>query len=288
MVWTIARTKTFPPLGTSVVPDDVGGFLRFVTGGDYGVLAPHPPRFYLDRTINHATAFLTDVAWVGGALGVMGLVRHWRADRATAIGLCLAAAGNFGYFTYHPWPDYRAMLTPTYFVFAHWCGVGVSGFFASITRDAGTMAGRHPSALRVRHAIGVFVLVALPVWVAARAARSQGEEPFPGGAEAFVNEAVSVLPTGAIVISKWIYFTPLLYAQEVRGFRPDVELIELADRPRAYRQGRVTSWKERVEAAANNRPVVTNVPAATAFMGWETVPLGSGWSHLLPPARRAN
>lgn len=258
-----------------MVPDDVGGFLRFLTGGDYGVLAPRPPRFYLDRTTNHATAFLTDIAWVGGALGVIGLVRQWRVDRATAIGLCLVAAANFGYFTYHPWPDYRTMVIPTYFVFAQWCGIGWASFFES----------RRGPAVRVRRAIGVLVLVALPVWVAGRAVRSQSEQRFPGGAEAFVSEAASLLPARAILVTRWAYFTPLLYAQEVRGLRPDLELLELADRPRTYRLGRVTSWRERVEAVAAERPVVTNAPAAAMLMGWESVPLGSGWLRLLPPAR---
>jgi hypothetical protein len=126
------------------------------------------------------------------------------------------------------------------------------------------------------------MLVAIALASLARALSVDRENLVPGDPEAFAAAAAEVLPDDSLVLTKWIYYTPLLYMREEEGLRRDLAVHEVADSPRSFR-GEPAGWKDLSLAAhAAGVPVVTNLDAVAALTRWETAPLGNGWFRVFP------
>jgi hypothetical protein len=270
-VWTMARARAVPPLGTATRPVDVPSFASFVTGASYDVFASRSTSFLLKRPLEHTAAFLADVAWIGAVLGVLGIKWVWRRDRGAAGGLLLAMLGNGGYVTFHPWPDYRTMMTPLYWGFAFFAGIGLA---------AVVLAGSKVSS-RTRIVLAPLCLLTASFFLVHRSVAVDAERRVPGEPEEFIAEAASAIPAGSLVLTKWIYFTPLLYAQRVVGIRGDLEIVEVAGAARIH-GGAPVDWRDLARQEMGTRPVVTNLPHVVRSTGWraERLDAGGGWMRL--------
>lgn len=269
--WTVSRAPVSPPLGTPVLPADAVSFLRYVTGVDYGVLAPRPAMFYLTRTFAHPFHFAADMAFVGVVLSLVGVGVGWRRHPVATGGLVLMAAGNLGYFTYHIWPDYRAMVTPATFLACGFAGAGVHAWLGTPRVSLGT-----------RRIVTGLLVVGVPFTVGLRGLRYVRDVSPDRPAGAYVAEAFEALPDSALVLAPWKSLTPLLYVQRVRGEREDLLLIEVADGPRNGPEGPILDWRPTVATLADTRPVFTNVPAVRRATGWHTTPFADVWWRVSP------
>ena len=268
--WSYWRAGAAPPIGVAEIPDSPARFLSFLAGGQYGALRVHSPRFYLGRCVDHGLLFAGGFAWLGMALGLVGLARQWQRERGLALGLLGAFALNIGYFTGYTASDYYTMVTPSYFIFSLWLAYGI--------QELAGQAGR----LRVRPLAVVAPLAVVGALVAtqagARVARSQSRQVTD-----FCLSSFATFPANATVIARWGRYAPLVYFQRTQGLRPDVTLVERSDSPRAYPWGVVSDWRAHACAAAARGPVVSDDADLRAPEGCRVVPLGPYWHQITCP-----
>lgn len=268
-LWTMHRANMFPPLGTTNVPNTVADFASYVTGADYGIFKLHNARFYVGRTLDQLLAWLKAYAWFGAPIGVSGVA--WmltRERRPVAIGLVLMLLGNVVYFTYHRFPDYRTMMGASYAIFAIAVGLGF-----------------HVLQQRVHRSLVAVLATVLLIAMGVTSVRHLEDRQVPGSAQDFVDRAFEVLPEDALVVTRWTYFTPLLYAQQIDRRRPDLQIIELAYGPRQYEHVRVSHWTTWAVTQAGKRPIVTNEAIAERETAWKRTRLAGGWFKLNLPSR---
>jgi hypothetical protein len=245
--WSHFRVDDCVPLGTLYLPDTLPNFVSFLMGSQYGTTMVHAPGFYLGRVVEHALVFGGSFAWLGVFLGLWGLMSQWKRHRRTCVGLLLMFLANMAFFTgYIPF-DYYTMVTPCYFVFALWIAYCV---------DVPATHGRLARPI-VISAILPLAVVAILLFqqLTTRAARSR-QTPVTE----FVMSSFRAMPAGAAVIADWLQFAPLVYFQEVHGFRQDLTLIERATQPRNYPLGMVLDWRSYLHAASAGRTVFVDEP----------------------------
>ncbi len=244
--WSYFRSHTVAPLGTTHLPDTLGGFLRYLRAAQYIPVARPSVGFYLGRIFEDAQYWAASFLWVGAILGVIGFGRLWRHRTRTAFALALMFVGNLGFFTLHTWSDYKDMTVPSHFVFAIWIACGAQALegwrFPLSTRLT-------RGALYAALAGGALVSGARNRWT------TRQEKPVTE----FVRSSFELLPAGAVVAAKWYRFTPLRYFQQVKGLRKDLRIIERAEEPRRYGWGTVADWRTFVYDAAKTRPVAVDV-----------------------------
>ena len=140
MSWSYLRSSALPPLGTRYLPDTPQGFVRYLSGGQYGAAKLPGLDFYVDRLVQHAPLFFGSFTWIGISLGLLGVVHHWRSDRPVCVGILLVFAANFLYFTGYAATDYQTMVTASYVAFSLWVAYGVA-FLARLTARPAARAG---------------------------------------------------------------------------------------------------------------------------------------------------
>ncbi len=175
------------------------------------------------------------------ALGLLGMMRLWWADRVVALFLTLLFLGDVIFTLTFQAPDQYVFYLPSYLVFALWVGVGVA-----VLRDWAPV--RRHSALLVVVALVVIVLPPLVYRLTPIALNRIGANPlavrslpnrdnntfflYPPkngyrGARDFAEAAMRDLPPNAAVLADWLPLQTLLYLQEVEGVRRDVTLVEI-------------------------------------------------------------
>ncbi len=265
--WSYVRSSTHPPFGSEWLPNTPGDFVRFLSGAQYTALSSRPGTFYLTRPLEHALYWCESLLWLGVILGLWGAWLQWRRQRVLCVSLALMFIMNLGYFTFHPWLDYREMVTPSYFVFAVWIGYGICG------ADTAWAKGRARITV-VAVALGM-VLGLLTLGMPGHLKDKQGRP-----VREFVETSLEWFPPGAVVVARWYEFTPLLYYQQTRGLRPDVTIVERSDRPRHYKWGMVDDWRRYVLAVARRRTVLVDGVEETLLGSCEFLPLQGGWYRL--------
>ncbi|MFQ5613047.1 MAG: protein O-mannosyl-transferase family [Anaerolineae bacterium] len=171
-------------------------------------------------------------------VGLWGLRVMWRWHRRWAWFWLLWLLGSLGFAFTHRVPDQFVFYLPAWLAFAVCCGVGY-----------GDLLGRMWAARRWQP----LLLAALIAWgapvvayrLAAEAVPRAGSglplRPIPyrdaarfffwppkggeAGARQYVDQVFSALPPGSLLVADWTLYAPLVYAQEVEGRRPDVELL---------------------------------------------------------------
>jgi len=255
--WTVIRSRTMAPLGTTYAPDTLPNALRYLRGRQYLPVELPALRFFADRLSEHAGFWLASFLWIGAIPGLAGLGMLWRRRRGLCLAFLLMFAGNWGTFTFHPWRDYREMVAPSYLIFAAWTACGLAGLFGFAARVKALSAATVAAALLVA-ALGVSGL------------RAHFAEAQQTPVTDFVRASFAAFPQDAVVAAEWATFTPMLCFQQLGGLRPDLTLVERAEQPRHYRWGQVGDWRQFVYDAARTRPVIVDV-MDEALARWASV-----------------
>jgi hypothetical protein len=185
-------------------------------------------------------SFQAGLAIVFGALGVLGAVRHWLADRRRAIAMTVLMATftlllifylNFKYgYSWQPDKQLpREVRERDYFFIASfalwgvWVGMGLATVMEWITE---ALEAREPDgARRWLLATPVLLLALIPLWGNHFTASRKGETL----ARDFAFDLLqSVEPYGVLVTAGDNDTFPLWYAQEVEHVRQDVTVVNLS------------------------------------------------------------
>lgn len=188
---------------------------------------------------NVLTFQFSPIVLIGSAAGWVLLLR-----RRLALGLLLG-----GVFAIHTWitATYRAPQTVEYMLPAY-LPIVISLGFAVKTLMDGIKAGEGRQwRLAARWAI--------PVLFAA-AVLGQGIVRYPsfaylsrsGDTQDYVNNILEGAPENAAVLTEWHWYTPLKYAQDVNGARPDVEILFVFPQTADYGRDWATTIEQFLDA----------------------------------------
>jgi Protein of unknown function (DUF2723) len=131
----------------------------------------------------------------------------------------------------------RYYLGPVLWVWL-WIGILAGALADAAAFVLATFAARRPSSAPVGRgapgvragsavaAIVIGVVMLLPALGDLDARRHAADRSRDTGAQAWLDEALRILPQGAVVVSWWSTSTPLWYAQKVEGLRPDIDIID--------------------------------------------------------------
>ncbi len=197
---------------------------------------------------------------VGVLLGLAGIVRQWRTDRALLVLLAGVALPVTLFFINYGAIDKRFMFLPAYVAWALWVVSGLDWLLDAAEVPAGSW-----------WAAGALALPLIALAVNWPLVTLRGEHGVRDDAEQFLAQ---VAPD-AMVYGRFTDVAPLQYLQEVDGQRPDVRLVN--------------SWTVDpgflVELAAANvgeRPFYLTQADATVCDRYVCVPAGSGY-EVRPP-----
>ncbi len=155
-------------------------------------------------------------AWLPAALVLAALGFHstWKRARALFLALALLVALDLTYATlYTIAEDKDAYYLPSVVALGLAAGLGAHELMARLPR---------------RRAVLALALAALPLAGAALHARALDRSRY-FVAHDFARDALaSVRPGGLLLTSEWQLYSPLLYFQEIEGWRPDVMAIDVS------------------------------------------------------------
>ena len=146
-------------------------------------------------------------------LGMVGLMHLWRHDRAMALAMTLLPAANLAFgVAYVIGEDKDAYYLPSFLALALAAAFGAQAVL-------GWARDRAPAA-----AVVLALLPALPL---------VGNHAYADRSRYFIaedyvaNALAGIAPGGMLLTGDWQVYSPLLYARNVEGVRPDVVAIDL-------------------------------------------------------------
>lgn len=152
---------------------------------------------------------------IGIPLGIAGIVRQWRSDRAALLLIAGTALPVTVFFINYGALDKEFMFLPAYAAWALWLVAGLDWAF-----DALIAAEVSPGMALAVSGLAL-VLPAAAFSINVTLVSLHGERSVRGDAEQFLDG----LPQGAIVYGRFTDVAPYQYLQQVEGERPDVALV---------------------------------------------------------------
>ncbi|MCO6437074.1 MAG: DUF2723 domain-containing protein [Phycisphaerae bacterium] len=265
--WNYFRAASYLPLGTQYVPNTLGGLLRYLSGAQFGTTMVQPPGFYLGRLIEHGLHVLASLSWIGIIPAAIGVAVLWGRSRGLVISLGLMFAGNFLYFTGHPWVDYQEMINPSYFLICLFLACG--------------LAWMQQRKRRFWEAAGTAIPIIVTAWLLVVGLFDHPPQSTARPVTSFVTASLERFPPDAVAVCDWYKFAPMVYFQRVHGMRPDVTLVEAIRQPRRYAWGMVDdAWTFAEESAATRPVFVDSIPPVTTPGDAANVSAPAGWFAL--------
>lgn len=262
--WNYFRGGSYLPLGTQHTPDTFRGLFLYLAGAQFGTAMLPSPDFYFVRFAEHVGKVLASLVWIGALPVVLGAAALWQRSRATALALTAMLAGNFGYFTGHPWVDYREMVNPSYLLLCLALACGLAWM--------GRQKDRFWRTARTVVPVGIIAL-SLAIGL-----RRHPPRPVDRPLTRFVTESFRQFPPDAVAVCDWYKFAPMVYFQRVHGLRPDVTLVEGIRQPRRYSWGMVDDAWEFARETAPRRPVFLDfLPGDAPASPGDRPPAPPGW-----------
>jgi hypothetical protein len=192
----------------------VGGFFRHVSATAFRDDAfAYGPADLVRETGTFLARLAGSFLVVGIPLGIAGIVRQWRRDRALVLLIGGTALPVTLFFIDYGAVDKEFMFLPAYVAWALWIVSGLD-WAAEALVSAGL-------ATSVTAAAVAFILPILAVAVNARLVSLHDEHSVRDDSEAFLSN----VPQGAIVYGSFLKVAPLQYLQDVEGQRHDVRLV---------------------------------------------------------------
>jgi len=195
------------------------GFRAWVTGAQFGgqtnLLAPEALSRTADAWRACVDLVVTDATPVFLAAAVLGAVYLlWSRPGAALLGLAVVAVHVHLYINFGSW----AVAEPARYLNAAWLVVALAAAVGveQIVRAATRVAGADANML-------AFAALALPLGLVPKhwATVDQSNNR---SAQQMVDAVFDRLPANAVLLTYWDALTPLRYAQDVEGRRPDVAL----------------------------------------------------------------
>lgn len=212
--------------------------------------------------------------FVALSLGLMGLglfISLWRARSLGVLWLLAALVHSFIAITYRA-PQTVEYLLPAYLPLAVWAGYASAELWRGIKLFTGVR-------LRPFIALSVATLALGP----------QASAIFPSyltlardtSTRDYVTQLLEAAPPNALILAAWHWATPLWYAQQVEGQRPDVEVRYVYPRGDSLAQ----TWVDEIQANVTARPVFVTSFYPTEFGALSTrfISVGSAWQALADP-----
>ena len=210
-------------------PMSASEFLEYVAGTAYSPAVRLTDWASAERAQMFWRFLLQQYRGVGVALGALGIVglalrRQWRTLGCTAV----------AYTTYYMWGtvwyayynDVNSFI-PNHMIFALWIGSGVLALRCFLQRHIGPLFARSADAMA--HAAFWSALILLPtslIWINGPGVSASGERNLaPWGKLAIAQD----LAPGATVLADREKHPPLDYYARIEGWRPDLDVVLLAD-----------------------------------------------------------
>jgi len=263
--WSIFRARTHPPMGTSLNPSRLADAWYYFTAAEYRSIGSIPVGFYVERLREHGVHFAASFLWIGAAMAVVGVWVLWRRHRTLAAATVVMFLADMAYFTWYPWLDYQAMVTPSYFLCAFW----ICAWLEATRRIA------HAARFRTLSRIVVALVMALLLLTGLRDYVDRRGQPTVAG---FVQDSLALFPPNAVVIAEWNTYAPMRYFQEVHGKRPDLQVVERTGGVRTYDLGIVRNWRDLVRREVGTRPMCLDVVDRTLQESCTMERLGGVWT----------
>ncbi len=209
-------------------------FWRFITNAESGG-ALRPLAFIRDPTRWGVVFRLiqAQVGWVGILLAVIGLVYlassilhrredfpRWELALGTALAFCAWVWFNLSFYVAEP--DYSAFLIPAHVVLTFWLGIGALCLLDWLSKYL-SRPYRHPTLVAL-----VLVLACLPLSQLWQTGPTLDTKTVGYADEAWGRYVLSQpLASDAAILADSEKFPPLYYLQQIKGLRPDLELVTL-------------------------------------------------------------
>jgi hypothetical protein len=197
-------------------PSSWNGFVREVSGTEFAaggtIAAMIAPQTYVKRGPEYVLTLLGEITPVGVLLALVGLYALWRGDRAVAAALVAAYAVPTAFaLAYTIEADTRRYEIIGFAVAAVLAGYGASSLIEALA----SMRRGVPIA---------FALLALALVAINRQTFDQRNDK---GAQGVISTVVKNTPRNAVLISPWLFATPLAYGAYVEH-RLDDRIVESA------------------------------------------------------------
>ncbi|MDQ2679543.1 MAG: DUF2723 domain-containing protein [Candidatus Eremiobacteraeota bacterium] len=187
-------------------PSTLAGFEKLVSGSDFdvngGLHSIFSPQVYFTKGPAYLSTLTAEFTLLGTALALIGVVALFRRDSRLALALILAGFLSVPFaLGYPPEADIQRYFLSSFVVCAVFIGIG-----------ANWLAVRARFALANQAAVGLVAVIAVFLLFTNRGVFGQGRDV---RAERAIESVLRLTPKNAIVISPWIYATPLAYAAYV-------------------------------------------------------------------------
>jgi len=209
-----------------------GEFWRYITGQQFGG-ALRLDAWHTDWTRYQIVGRLLrePFGWPGLAVGAAGLVwlavKRWRVALVSGVTFLAYAWYGLNYYV----PDLAVFLLPAHLLLALWLGTGCVAFLEWGTRGGTALSRRWGGALLADAApVLLLALSALlplgSLWTNLPRVDQSGERE-----QHLWGERVLALPLAqdAAILADSVRIAPLYYLQRAEGYRPDLDMLVLAD-----------------------------------------------------------
>ncbi|MGB8221878.1 MAG: DUF2723 domain-containing protein [Polyangiales bacterium] len=208
-------------------PSSLGQFAWYISGGAYrrwfGVESS-----FLERGATIGGFFHDQLGWVGMGFAVAGIVWLGRQRASDCLALCLMAAGNVAFFFSYQAHDVEVFLLPTTMILCCFVGAGTQALVHGVAKAF------TPDKARLATQVATVALLLFPLELAYANFESVDLSGFDE-TEPFIVAAVDTLPKDALILNfttppEWKRYAVFgMYAQLVRGERPDVKQVVAPD-----------------------------------------------------------
>jgi hypothetical protein len=148
------------------------------------------------------------------ALSVLGFIRLFRADRPLFAALLLLLGADAVYaLSYTIAEDKDAYYLPAVVALAFAAGVGAAALLARVTR---------------RRPLAAAALFVIPLAAVLHHRTALDRSRFWVAHDYARDALAGVSPDGLLLTADWQLYSPLLYFQEVEGWRPDVMAVDVS------------------------------------------------------------
>jgi hypothetical protein len=193
-----------------------------------GLMFAHLGMDYLVQLGRSVWWLFANYLGVGFALGILGMVCNWRADRRRMVFLSLAFWANVLFFASYGALDKAVMLLGVYVIWAIWVAEGVAHILDILESHGSGWAQWRPATPWLRKpkvlSWGILAL-ALPAMALAINFSYVDVSSDTLVRDRYTQFLVSFEPN-ALVLCWWPDSAPMIYLQQVEKMRPDVQVID--------------------------------------------------------------
>ncbi len=230
-LWTIIRVSSFTPpppmakyyFGSSVYPNNVENFIKYITASEFD---PLKPGFgfgeLVERWFSYVKILQGNFLVIGVIVGIIGIWEMLKKNRKTAFLFILMFLANVIYFLNHPASDMFCLYFSSFLIFSIWIGSGVNNIKIYLNFPQNKIL-----TLLMIFIIG-FILFIVPYNLSKQSNLPIARLDYRGDYQTFdfSEKVFDTLENNSILISSWEEYAVLFYYQQLYNKRPDITLYD--------------------------------------------------------------